>query len=401
MSDTPNSKHILFVDDEPMLIRMFEEFCHQLGVGWTLSAASSGTAALEVLAQRPIDVIVTDYRMPGMSGAELLDKVMHQYPGTARILMSGYVDPDQTMDVMGVSHQFLRKPFLFQELSATISRLIALQNLAKNGRLQRLVSGISTLPTLPKHYFALTRELASPTSDSDSVAAIINQDPSLTAKLLKTVNSAYLGLKHPITSVNEALNVLGFATVQALALSKYAFSTFDSHAMPDFPLESLWGHSLATGMLAKKIAEEFDRDGKLARASFSAGVLHDLGKLLLRVTLPDEFAAAIAHAHTHHVALEDGEREVIGTTHAEIGAYLLGLWGLPVSIVEGVAWHHAPAQLNSRDFTAATAVHVADFIVSKKMPSYPPLPSSPLDNKLLETLGVGDRIRKWERVDAR
>jgi HD-like signal output (HDOD) protein len=177
-----------------------------------------------------------------------------------------------------------------------------------------------------------------------SIGEIIAQDFGLLPKLLQLVNSAFFGISHDVTSAIEAVQLLGVETVKSLALSIHVFSCFDNRRCPDISIDSLWQHSVATAALAKKVVELEQGDQQMAEAAFTSSLLHDVGKLLLATSLPAAFREAITLADVRQIPFWQAEREVFGATHADVGAYLFGLWGLPVAIVESVAWHHCPAQ---------------------------------------------------------
>jgi putative nucleotidyltransferase with HDIG domain len=179
------------------------------------------------------------------------------------------------------------------------------------------------------------------------------------------------------------------------------FSRFDSEKLPGFPIEILWKHSLATGLLARRIASAESGDVAVVEAAFTAGVLHDIGKLVLACSLPEPYAAVMERATARSLPQWKVETELIGASHAEVGAYLLGLWGLPASIVEAVAWHHQPQLQDPREFGALAAVHMADVIQSRETPSsLAALPAS-TDREYLESLKLDHPLGTWENSEAR
>ena len=233
---------------------------------WQMTFVGSAQAALDALKAEPCEVVVTDMRMPGMSGAELLEVVQREYPDTIRLILSGQAETESVMKALGVSHQFLSKPCDAEILQGTIARAFTLRDLAGNPAVKTLVARINKLPTLPATYQQLVECLKSPTADMDDVAKIISHDPSMSARLLKVVNSAYFGLAKPVADVARAGALLGLDRIMALVLGQGIFSGGEMPQVRGFSLEALWAHSLATATAAHRIAiEEGPRQGKGGR----------------------------------------------------------------------------------------------------------------------------------------
>ncbi len=392
-------KRILFVDDESSVLTLLQAVCRRIGPEWEVGFADAAPKALQMMAEKPFDVIVSDMRMPDMNGVELLQEVMERHPQTARIILSGYADQQMVLRSLGATHQYLTKPCDMAVLRSTIQRILALDRFLANDRLRVVVSRIQNLPSLPSLYFKLIKELASPDATTDSVGVLIAQDVSLTAKLLQLVNSAFFGISRPVASAQEAVQILGFSTVKALALSIFVFSRFDPHTMPGFPIENLWRHSMATGLLARRIAATEGGDLATIETAFTAGILHDIGKLLLAFGLPHLYRTAADKAASEHIPQFEAELAVIGASHAETGAFLLGLWGLPSSLVEAVAWHHQPRLREPREFSALAAVHIANFVHGRQTPvTVPALPQT-IDCDYLSSLNLATNLSTWEEPD--
>jgi HD-like signal output (HDOD) protein/CheY-like chemotaxis protein len=388
-------KRILFVDDETSVLSLLQAVCRRIGPEWEVAFAESGAKALQLLDEQPFDVVVSDMRMPQMNGVELLNEVMVRSPRTARIILSGYADQQMVLRSLGATHQYLTKPCDIAALRSTIQRIMALDRFLNSEKLKLVLGRIQTLPSLPSLYFKLMKEMASPDATTDSIAALVSEDISLTAKLLQLTNSAFFGVPTPVTSAKEAVQILGFSTVKTLALSIYVFSRFDPDRMPGFPTERLWRHSMATGLLARRIAAGEKADFAAVEASFTAGILHDLGKLVFGFAMPELYRLAVERAAEKQILQAQAETEIIGAGHPEAGAYLLGLWGLPPSIVEAVAWHHAPCHREPKEFSALAAVHIAEHVHSRQTPLYDPPFPAPIDNDYLAALNLSAKLRTW------
>ena len=184
-------KRILFVDDEPNLLEGLGRMLRPLRHTWGIDFARNGPEALDLLARTPFNVIVSDMRMPGMDGAQLLAEVRDRHPTIVRIVLSGQCDREALLRSVRVAHQCLTKPCDVETLRSTVTRACALRDLLENDKLQRLVSRLKSVPSLPDLYHQVMEELESPEPSIQKVGQIIAQDAGMTAKTLQTVNSAF------------------------------------------------------------------------------------------------------------------------------------------------------------------------------------------------------------------
>lgn len=387
---------ILFVDDEPRVLEGLEHLLHPMRQEWEMAFTLGGPAALEALKAKPFDVVVTDMRMPGMDGAQLLHKVRELYPQTVRIVLSDHSDKGMVMKSVGAAHQYLSKPCTTESLKETVMRACALRGLLENSSLQKLVTQMDSLPSLPSLYCELVEEISSDEASIKKIGRIISRDLGMTAKILQMVNSAFFGLRRTVSNPAEACLLLGMDTIMSLVLTIHVFSQFKTKGLEGFSPDALWSHCIAVGRFAKHIAQMEQQDMQMIEDSFTAGLLHDSGRVILAATLPDWYQESINLAQSEKLSIIDAEREVFGATHAEVGAYLLSLWGLPYAIVESVAFHHRPGQSPEDTFTPLTAVHIADYIETEscsqgRKHEVPP----PLDRDYLFRLKLARRLPAW------
>jgi HD-like signal output (HDOD) protein len=387
-------KRILFVDDEPMILQGLKLMLRSMREEWEMEFVESAEAALRLLGQKPCDVIVSDMRMPGMNGAELLAEVMKRHPTTVRLILSGYADKDLILKCVGSTHQYLAKPCDADSLKATIARASNLEDCLHNGRLKSLVCKMDSLPSVPSLYLKLVEKASKPNSSLEDIGNIVNKDIAMTAQVLKLANSSFFGLGRQLSNAEEAVAYLGLDTLKALVLSVHAFSQFDKVQTGELKIEALWNHSLQVASLAKRISKLESQDPKVAEEAFTAGMLHDIGKLVLAVNLPNEYTKAIHMAHTG-LALPLAELQVFGANHADVGGYLIGLWGLPVPVVEAVALHHCPSRATQKNFSPLTSLHVANALEGEQ--SLNGVPPSELDTHYLELIGVLPHVAKWRQ----
>ncbi len=237
-----------------------------------------------------------------------------------------------------------------------IERCFNLQDLLAQEPLRRVVGRIGKLPAMPKTYGRLQAALSQPTVTAGEVGDIVNADAAIASKVLQITNSAFFRLRKPMVRIKDAVTYLGFATIRNLVLSAEIFSQWKSpqNALRVDP-EQLQNHAQLAAAACKSLAG--------GRASpddaWLAGLLHDIGYWVLVQECPDELGQALELSRNRHLPLFECERLTTGATHAEIGAYLLGLWGLPYSIVEAVALHHAPTSITSHGYDLLGALAVS------------------------------------------
>lgn len=388
-------KSILFVDDEPNILQGLQRMLRPLRTEWEMSFAKSGQEALDLMATRHFDVIVTDLRMPGMDGAVLLSRVKELYPHMVRMVLSGQSDKETLLRSAGPTHQFLAKPCDSETLKATVGRAFALRELLSNETLKRLVSQLTNLPALPQVYEDLMAEIQSPDASPSSVAQIIENDVALTAKTLHYANSAFFGIRQHVTNTSQAVSLLGLDIIRSLVLMAGVFAQADLCSLPRvFSLDAFSTHSLQVGILARSISKCMSNDEKDASECFTAGVLHDTGMLVLAVGCPDDYEKVLERSLAESIRVDDAEAEMFGAGHAEVGAYLLGLWGFPDPIVEAVAFHPWPSRCVSRAFSPLSAVHAANAIVERSEGAVNGIPAD-LDMAYLIECDLDRELPAW------
>ena len=258
-----SKKRILFVDDEEMILEVLRRMLRPLTNEWELSFAADGDKALALMEQAPFDVVVSDMRMPGLNGAELLSEVMKRYPRTQRLIHSGYADRELILQCVGSTHQYLAKPCTVETLRGVLRRAAALDDSLGSETLKQLLGRLDRLPSIPALYVELVQKLQNPEVDLDDVAAVISKDMAMTAKMLKLVNSAFFGLQCEVNTPAEAASYLGLDTIKSLVLSIQVFSQFEDAHVPGFSLDHVWPHSLQTAMAARAVAQSALGDRKM------------------------------------------------------------------------------------------------------------------------------------------
>lgn len=387
--------NILFVDDEPNILDGLQRMLRPMRHEWEMSFALGGSLALSLIREKKIDIVITDMKMPGMDGAELLQKISEEYPHIIRIILSGYSEREMIMRTVGTAHQYLSKPCEADVLIGTIKRVCALRNLLTDNNLRQLVSQLPTVPSLPLLYTELIDELAKTEPSTKKVGDVIKSDIGMTVKILQIVNSAFFGLRRTISDSTQAVEFLGLDTISSLTLGLGVISQFQPKMSADF-FAQIWASSTSVGIMANKIANCENR--LVAKDAFTAGLLHDIGKVVLAVNLPDKYKSIQDISESENISQIEAQKRVFGATHAEVGAYLLGLWGLPLPVVDGVAFHSKPNESNSDSFTAVTAVHAANAIQRVLVGDNASDEEPDVDVEYLGKLGLVDRIPIWQQI---
>ena len=390
----PLTTRILFVDDEPSMLRVLKMALRSMTGVWDMEFVNSGEEALAHVERQAFDVVVTDMRMPGMNGAQLLNQVLRRHPHTIRIILSGYSDLSEVVDCVGLTHQFLEKPCSLEDLKNCLKRVTQVKSRLGNSKLCELAGSLTNLPSLPELYLEIAEALQSPTASAQRIADIATKDPAISAKLLQLSNSAFFGFSHKVFTVDEAVQLLGVSVIQSLAMAVPIFAAYSRTKCPGFPIDQVWEHSIQTAIVARRIASHHLEDSFLGEQAFCAGMLHDLGKLILADGLPVEYAAVLQESRDTQTPLFEVEKKHLNATHAEVGAYLLALWGLPIPLVEAVANHHHPRRCSLREPCLAGITHFANALQHLENPKPHSVPS-PVDAEYLRHLGLEQEFQAW------
>jgi len=391
-------KRILFVDDEPLILQGLQRLLRPMRHEWEMDFAEGGAKAMECGSAVAYDVVVSDMMMPGIDGAQLLKEFQRNSPQTIRLILSGKLEQQYAMKCVGVAHQYLSKPCEPEALKNTLSRVTSLDYVAHNERILKLLPRLERLPSIPALYSEIVQLLNDPEVCMENVGAVIGRDMAITAQILKVVNSSFFGLPRHISDPVEATSYLGVDTVKALVLATNVFSQFEGGTSNTFSVEALAKHSQQVGAAARAIALAERAPRLVVSECLVGGFLHDAGKLVLVANLPDEFQQAAALVAEQDLHPLDAEREVFGATHAEIGGYLLGLWGLPSAVVEAISLHHTPQNCQTHNFSALTAVHVANALVWERTPAACDSQKTAVNIEYLSALGLSERLPDWSCV---
>ncbi len=387
---------VVFVDDEPAVLDGLRRSLRRLRDEWDMEFVEGAREAIACLEARPADVLVSDMRMPGMDGAELLVEVHRRWPSTVRFILSGYVEMEGILRTLPVAHQFLSKPCDPKAIRAAIERAMRLQRTLSNDAISAWIGAIDSLPSLPSMYTAVLEAIRDPEVGITAVAQQIERDSSVAAKVLQIVNSSFFGLAQEVTSVAQAVGLLGVQQLRDLVLTIEVFRPSEGMDADVVAfLEGIQRHSSRVATAAKLLQPD-KAQGDL---TFTAGLLHEVGCKIFASREPERFGERIREARASGRPLRDLEIEEWGVDHAAVGAALLAYWGLPYPIIEAVAYHQRPSEIDSDEATPLTYVHVASALsAGPEEDASINLQHPHLDLEHIARLGLEESIEDWTRL---
>lgn len=333
-----------------------------LGRHWDLSAASDTKAALAGMEETRVDVLVARLGLSDPDGIQLLRLVRLQHPEVIRLALTDEGDRATAIRAMDVAHQCVSNPCDPPRLIETIERTVAVRHLLDSPQLRRIIGQVDRLPSAPRMYMQLRSILGDSECDTRSVCDLLDQDPALTGKVLQVANSALFSGGAAIHSVQQALMRIGLETLRIVVLTNEVFDAHRSGA-----LAALRKRAMKASQLAARMAPPHERE--LAR---TAALLAEVGMLV-----PGVEALCAAEAG----------RSDSPPSPVEVGAYLLGLWNLPLGIVEAVAHHRQPLRVSQTHFGVLGIVHVATALSRGEAP----------DADYVSAMGMTDRVALWTR----
>lgn len=387
-------KKILFVDDEPLILQGLQRMLRPMREEWDMVFVDGGEKALAAMEERRFDVVVSDMRMPVMNGAQLLTEIRRRHPMTVRLILSGHADSDLVAQCLGVAHQYISKPCDPGQLKAMIHNACLLGGGLVTDKVREVLGSVERLPVAPESFRKLEAALADPEVSTQDLARIIQEDPGMTAKMLKMVNSAFFGLRRTLSSPQDAVTYLGIDTIKALVLINSIFERAEPLPTRNLALGDLWRHSLAVANGAKALAQAHGFGRQQTDESYVGGILADVGILVLASNFPEAYDRAIEIVRAESVHLTTLELEEFAVTHAEVGAYLLGLWGLPAPVLQIVSLHHSPRLFREPGFAPEVGVYAADLLVGE-LGGHPVFSTGRFDMVSMTRLGLADQVEGW------
>ncbi|MCD6378999.1 HDOD domain-containing protein [bacterium] len=354
---------ILFVDDEANILKGLRRMLRGMRKEWELQFAGGGEEALENLKTDHFDVIVTDMRMPGIGGADLLKEVAKKYPNVIRFVLSGQARDESVLEVVNPAHQFLIKPSQADRIKSSLCKAMNSLYIIHNDVLRGKLTNLLSIPVQDIALKELSLELTREKPDIQTLSSIVTSDVGITAKLYKLLSSSFFGTSMSVMDSNKLVEILGIGIIKKLLEMNGFFAVYDVGAKMGECVKEISDHSRKVSILAGKIAETETEDSEIINAAKIAGLLHDMGKLvMLALEIVDEEQIPYM-GNEYGSAFKQIEREQ-GTSHSELGAALAGLWGYPSTVIDTIRFHHNPSLLGEKSFSTLTAVHTAEAMLS-------------------------------------
>jgi HD-like signal output (HDOD) protein len=383
---------LVLVDNEHRVADAHRRAFRTVRPEWDVVLAHDARAALDALDAAQTDVFIAELGKPPSDGALLFETVRDRWPSTVRIALSQFAEREIALRVERCAHRFIHKPCDTFALAMIVERCATLRAAIDDPRILEAIGGLEALPRPPLTVQALEKVLADPDAGVIAVSAVVSRDASLAARLLRVVNSSFFGISRQVTRVDAAVNFMGVSLVRAIAFADGAARSFRIPAAI-LDLDEWNTHAVRVGAAARDVVMAVaPRDRALADEAFLAGLLHDVGQLVLAGVTPAAWHTLEQEALRERLTIDEMEVRTSRTSHAFIGAYLLSVWGLPSSVVEAVAFHHSPERLPGTMFDAAMAVHIADSIVPRPPGRLAPMLHMPS----VEGAGVSEaQLQQW------
>ena len=358
---------IMFVDDELSVIKSLKRTFRKYSKQWKMFFFTNPLEAFESLKENPVDVIITDMKMPEETGFTLLSKVKANYPGTIRIILTGYADKKLIYSSFEIAHQLLIKPISAESIISVVNQINKINSYIQDKELQKVVNNLSYLPPLPEIYVKLTNKIKDPESSLKDLAKIISLDPSLSADILKMVNSAYFGLSHKVFKISQAINFMGIDLIKDIILTSSIFKNLHGTQTQILWIKKIYKHSSNVLKYAMEICKQIEIDDIDKNYIFIAAMFHDLGKIIMIMNLGNQYETLLnSFEKEKNINIEELELKKISITHSQVGAYILGLWGFSTKVIQTILFHHKPELSDSTHDCLLASIYLANYIDNYK-----------------------------------
>jgi len=393
-----NSTRILIVDKNKEALQRYERDLSDKKGKWSVVTATSFAAAVRSSRETPPDIAIAAFDLGKTKGPKLLAEIEQIAPNSQRFIAATEEEKPKLEDTFGSSFQFLPNPCPKDRLLTEIQSAIAIDTWLGNERIKELTSRMGEFPSLPPIYLKVVNTLNSRNASAVAVAKAVSGDLAISAKVLQTVNSSYYGYEEKISDITQAVSILGTECVKNLVLAIQVFDKLGQSPDQKAITDELWHHSMSVAVAARRIAMYETSDEKAAEEAYTAGLMHDLGKLILLNAMPQHAMEARRKSSEENLPLWEAETELIGCHHAETGAYVIARWGMPTSIAEAAALHHEPVNSFGSAFSSLAAVHIANAIVHSRQKE--DHPSAKPSEEFVSEIGGAESWEAWLAVSA-
>ena len=350
-------KRILFVDDETQILRSITRLF--MDTEYEVITAESGAEALNILENNKVDVIVSDMKMPKMTGYELLSQVKIRYPNIVRIILSGFSDERIVFDALqkNIAKLYILKPWENDVLINTIEKIFEIESvLRENKNVLKLVNDAGELPTIKTSYQKIINVIEND-EEIYKIVEAIEYDNSIVTKLLHIVNSSYYGVK--TGSIKRAVAYLGIDNIKNIVTTSAFIDSLSFNAKDNERLESLWEHAFISNRIISIIYNEF-LNKKIPETEMNAGLLSNVGIIFMIHSFHEKYMEIFEEIKIQHTSIIELENRAFGANHQEIGGYLLQWWDIPLPIVEAALYHHNPFDKHIINQQIVYAAHIAE-----------------------------------------
>ncbi len=387
---------ILIIDENTEQLAGYKNALDSHSVEWEINCFETSEQALEHAGDNTVDIAIAAYQTNGKQGVALLSQIGELQPDAQRFILATEAEKPELEDAIDGTFQFLPSPCPADRLITEIQSCLAIDTWLGNPKIKEIVSRMGEFPSLPPLYLKVVNAINSRNASTAQIGEAISGDLAISAKILQTVNSSYYGFEEKIADIGQAVSVLGIESVKNLVLAMQVFGKLGHSADQKAIADQLWHHSMSVAVAAKRLALYETQDQRAGEEAYTAGLMHDIGKLVLLNAVGDEFEQARQKASQESIPVWQAENEIIGCNHAETGAYLLARWGMPAPLVEAVALHHDPANSFSKGFTTLAAVHLADALTWERQ--FPDKPEAKADPRFLADIGLTASWESWQAV---
>jgi putative nucleotidyltransferase with HDIG domain len=389
------SGQVLLVGLEPLLLSSSAASTRGSGSSWSLTRVGNGTQALEFVDHNEVEAVVVEPRLPDMSGLRLLDQIMQRRPAVHRFILVDFNDHEAVGPGVSAAHFLLTKPFRLDELELALERAARVTVWFGREPILQIMRRLRKVPSPPLLYYQIVAEWQSPSASLERLAELIARDEASSARFLHMANGSLFGPPRLVGRTDEAVTFLGAESTASLLLLAHVCAQFDRVSPYLFSVDELCRHSLATARLARAIARAERQDEETTDQTFMAGLLHDIGKLVLAANAPEMFTRIQREVQIGLSTCCEAEQENFGLTHAEVGAWLAGIWGLPSPVVQAIGFHHQPHRSEETEFCPLDGVHAADVIEHEIQEDLPSASLPRLDVPSLLKKGLAGREQSW------
>ena len=353
---SPSERTVVLVGSSQALADHLRAATRSIPGNWRILVAEDGAVAGRILGRQTIQATIVALD-PSLGGIAFLEWLRRHHPHVTRIAAFPHTTAERALKAANSAHVYVAPETPERELGHLIGRTVGLQARLGTERLVAFAGSLQRIPSVPRVYAELRSVISRPDFDLHEVTKVISRDPGLSVKVLQVVNSAFYGLRQRISDLSHAVTLLGSNTVSSLVLGITLHDQFSALGAARKALDDEWHRALAISKAARRIAEQEARDRSLPETAYLAGLLHNVGRLVLAANLPDRFTSI--EWPEDRARLIATERSAFGAGHPELGALLLGTWGLDDALVEAVAFYAEPHKSLGAQFSALSALHVA------------------------------------------